>query len=69
MQYAAANTFGHLDAIIWDVLADLLDSWGQTEVLDWFVKTLVGAEGYWMLCHGGAGNCNIIIPLNHIGDI
>ena len=31
---------------------------GQTDVLDWFVKTLVGDEGYWMLCHGGAGNCN-----------
>ena len=40
------------------MLADLLDAWGQTAVLDWFVKTLVGAEGYWMLCHGGAGNCN-----------
>ena len=58
LQYAAANTFDHLDAIIWDVLADLLDAWGQTEVLDWFVKTLVGVEGHWMLCHGGAGNCN-----------
>ena len=41
-----ANTFDHLDAIIWDVLADLLDALGQTEVLDWIVKTLVGAEGY-----------------------
>ena len=58
LQYAANNTFDHLDAIIWDVLADLLDAWGQTAVLEWFVKTLVGAEGYWMLCHGGAGNCN-----------
>ena len=58
LQYAANNTFAHLDAIIWDVLADLLDAWGQTVVLDWFVKTLVGVEGYWMLCHGGAGNCN-----------
>ena len=58
LQYAANNTFAHLDAIIWDVLADLLDAWGQTVVFDWFVKTLVGVEGYWMLCHGGAGNCN-----------
>ena len=58
LQYAAKNTFDHLDAIIWDVLADLLDAWGQTAVLEWFVKTLVGAEGCWMLCHGGAGNCN-----------
>ena len=58
LQYVEANTFGHLDAIIWDVLADLLDAWGQTLVLDWFAKTLVGAEGYWMLCHGGAGDCN-----------
>ena len=22
------------------------------------MKTLVRVEGYWMLCHGGAGNCN-----------
>ena len=38
LKYAADNTFLHLDAVIWDILADMFEEWGQTEVLDWFLK-------------------------------
>ena len=58
LQWAAGNTFLHLASVLWEVLVRLLEEMGQDDVLVWFVKTLTGEEGCWMLCHGGPGNVN-----------
>ena len=44
--------------MLWELLVLLLDDMGQDDVLVWFVRTLTGSKGNWMLCHCGAGNVN-----------
>jgi len=69
LRYASMNPFMHLVDVFTDKIVEMLEDSKQDDAAEWFVKTLTGDEGNWMVCHAGAGfsNCNSSIEVSWRG--